>query len=92
MTILAEPGTQVRPPEPRSARDVLVPFLVYTVALGVVGYGGEFGPVWGLLIAAATIGLFWWIGLTRSPFDAIVIGVGGIVGGIERASPRARNP
>lgn len=80
MTTLAEPGTQVRPPEPRSARDVLVPFLVYTLALGVVGYGGEFGPVWGLLIAAATVGLFWWIGLTRSPFDAIVVGVGGIVG------------
>jgi phosphonate transport system permease protein len=78
VTALAEPGTQVRPPEPRSARTVLLPFIVYAVALGVIGFGGEVGPVWGLLIGLATVGLFWWIGLTRSPIDAIVIVAGGV--------------
>lgn len=80
MTAAVEPHTQVRPPEPRSARDVLVPFVVYTIVLGAIGYTGEIGPVWGFLVGAATVGLFRWVGLTRSPFDGIVIIVGSVAG------------
>ncbi len=80
MTTLAEPGTQVRPPEPRSGRVLLLPFAVYAVALGLVGYAGEIGPVWGLLIGGVTTALFWWIRLTRSPIDGIVLVAGGVIG------------
>lgn len=80
MTTLAEPGTRVRPPEPRNARVVLLPFIVYAIVLGAIGYSGEVGPVWGLLVGAATAGLFWWIGLTRSPIDGLVLVMGGMVG------------
>ena len=79
MTTLAEPEAQVRPPEPRSARAVLLPFVVYTFAVGVTGYTGEFGPLWGFLVALLTVGLFAFIGMTRSIIDAIVILVGGTI-------------
>ena len=79
MTTLAEPEAQVRPPEPRSARAVLLPFVVYTLAVGVTGYTGEFGPLWGFLVALLTVGLFAFIGMTRSIIDAIVILVGGTI-------------
>ena len=80
MTVLAEPTQQVRPPEPRSGRDVLVPLLVYVVAIGLIGFTGEAGPLWGLLIGALTFGLFAWTGLSRSPIDAFVIAIAGAVG------------
>ena len=79
MTLLAEPTDQVRPPEPRTARSVLAPFAAYVVALGVFGYLGEIGPVWGFFIGAATFGLFYWIRLTRSLLDGAVLAVTGTV-------------
>ena len=80
MTTLAEPTQQVRPPEPRSARDVLVPLLAFTLAVGVIGFAGEAGPVWGILIALITFGLFAWVGLSRSLLDAIVMAIAGAIG------------
>lgn len=73
MTTFAEPQAQVRPPEPRTGRTVLLPFIAFAAALYVIGYAGEAGPVWGLLIGLATFGLFWWIKVTRSFVDGIVL-------------------
>ena len=38
MTMLAEPGQQVRPPEPRRAREFITPLVVFTIAVGLVGF------------------------------------------------------
>ncbi len=80
MTTYAEPEVQVRPPEPATARAVIIPLSVYTVAIAAAGFLGEIGPLWGLAIAAATFGLFAWIGMTRSPVDAIVLAIAGAAG------------
>lgn len=80
MTLLAEPQEQVRPPEPRTSRVVALPLIVFTLAVGVLGFTGEIGPVWGLLIGAATFGLFWWVGLSRSIIDGLVLAVTGAIG------------
>ena len=79
MTVLAEPDVQVRPPTPRSARDVALPLAVYTFAVALVGLAGEAGPLWGILIGGLTFGLFYWIDLSRSPIDAGVLVVAGAV-------------
>ncbi|MGI9642912.1 MAG: phosphonate ABC transporter, permease protein PhnE [Acidimicrobiia bacterium] len=79
MTTLAEPGVQVRPPAPRSARDVALPLAVYTFAIALVGLSGEAGPLWGLLIGGLTFGLFYWIGLSRSPLDAALLVISGSI-------------
>lgn len=73
MTLLAEPTDQVRPPEPRMARSVLAPFVAYTIVIGLIGFLGEIGPVWGSLVGAATFGLFAWVGMTRSVVDGGVL-------------------
>jgi phosphonate transport system permease protein len=77
VTVVAESGTQVRPPEPRSARDVIIPIAVYVIALGFSGFLGETGPLWGAVIGALTFGLFYWIKLSKSPIDAVVLVLGG---------------
>ena len=79
MTLLAEPTEQVRPPEPRTARSVLLPFVAYVIALAIFGYAGEIGPLWGFLIGAATFGLFAWVGMTRSILDGAVLAIAGTV-------------
>ncbi|MGI9586179.1 MAG: phosphonate ABC transporter, permease protein PhnE [Acidimicrobiia bacterium] len=79
MTVAAESGTQVRPLEPRSARDVIIPLLVYVIALGLAGLLGETGPLWGAAIGAVTFGLFYWIKLSRSPIDAALLVVAGSI-------------
>ena len=79
MTVTAEPTQQVRPPEPRMARSVLLPFVVYTFVLGLLGYAGEVGPLWGFLVGAATFGLFAWVNMTRSLVDGAVIVVSATV-------------
>lgn len=79
MTALAEPDVQVRPPTPRTARNVALPLAVYALAIAIVGLAGEVGPLWGILIGGLTFGLFYWIDLTRSPIDAAVLVVSGAV-------------
>lgn len=80
MTLTAEPDLQVRPPEPRSARDIIIPFIVFTIAVGLSGLAGEVGPLWGAIVGLLTFGLFWWIGLSKSPIDAALLTVAGAVG------------
>ena len=79
MTALAEPDVQVRPPTPRTARNVALPLAVFTLAIALVGVAGEIGPLWGILIGGLTFGLFYWIDLSRSPIDAVVLVVSGAV-------------
>lgn len=79
MTTFAEPQAQVRPPEPRTGRSVLVPLVSFAAVLFVVGYAGEIGPVWGFLIGLATFGLFWWISLSRSIIDGFVLVIAGTI-------------
>ena len=79
MTALAEPDVQVRPPTPRTARNVALPLTVFTLAIALVGVAGEIGPLWGILIGGLTFGLFYWIDLSRSPIDAVVLVVSGAV-------------
>ena len=79
MTLLVEPTEQVRPPEPRTGRVVLIPMAAYAIALFAIGFTGEIGPLWGLLVGAATFALFWWIGLTRSIVDGVVLVVAGSI-------------
>ncbi len=80
MTMLAEPGQQVRPPEPRRAREFIAPIVVFTIFVALVGFAGEIGPLWGTLVGAVLFGLFWWIGLTRSLVDGAVLVGGGALG------------
>jgi phosphonate transport system permease protein len=97
VTILAEPTTPLRPPEPVSARVVLLPLVAFTALLGIVGLLGETGPIWGLAVGSVTFGLFAWIGLSRSPVDAMVLALAGAVGFsifnlvIESRSPAVTN-
>ena len=80
MTALAESNLEVRPPEPRRSRDFVGPVVVFTILLGFAGISGPAGPVWGAMVGALVFGLFWWIGLTRSIADAVVLVIGGAVG------------
>lgn len=80
MTALAEPGQQVRPPEPRRGREFILPLLTFTVLVGLTGTAGEVGPLWGSLVAVVLFGLFWWIDLTRSLVDGVVLVIGGAIG------------
>jgi phosphonate transport system permease protein len=80
MTTVAEPGQQVRPIEPRRGREFVVPLTVFTVATALTGLAGEVGPVWGLLVGAVLFGLFWWIDLSRSLIDGMVLLIGGAIG------------
>jgi len=79
VTMLAEPGQQVRPPERRKSRDVILPLIVFTIAVALIAFTGEFGPLWGALLGIVTFGLFAWIGLTRSILDGIILVVGGVI-------------
>ncbi len=80
MTILAEPEAQVRPPEPPRSREFLVPIVLYTIAVGLTGFIGEIGPLWGTAVGALTFALFWHIRMTRSMLDAAMLVVGGAIG------------
>ena len=80
MTALAEPAAQVRPPEPRRSKQFIVPLIVYTIAIGLSGYIGEIGPLWGAVVGALTFALFHRIGLTRSLVDGATLLVGGSIG------------
>jgi phosphonate transport system permease protein len=51
----------------------------YAVVLLIIGFSGEIGPVWGLLMGATTFGLFRWIKLTQSIVDGLVLAVAGSV-------------
>jgi phosphonate transport system permease protein len=80
VTTLAEPGQQVRPPEPRRAREFVTPLVLFTVVVAFAGFAGEVGPLWGALVAIVLFGLFWWIDLTRSLIDGAVLVAGGALG------------
>lgn len=80
MTMLADPGQQVRPPKPPKARDVAGPVMVFAIVMALGAFTGEVGPLWGALVGAAVFGLFAWIGITRSRVDAIALVVAGSVG------------
>ncbi len=80
MTTLAEPGQQVRPPEPRRAREFVAPLAVFAVLVGLAGFAGEIGPLWGAIVGTILFGLFWWVGLTRSLVDGGALVAGGAVG------------
>jgi len=75
--MIAEPTQQVRPPEPRSSREFIVPLVAFTFAVGAAGFTGEIGPIWGLLIGIVTFGLFSWVGMTSSPIDGLVLAIAG---------------
>ena len=80
MTTLAEQKAQVRPPEPRRSREFVLPIIAYTIAVGLSGFIGEIGPLWGAIVGALTFALFWRINLTRSMIDAALLVVGGGIG------------
>jgi phosphonate transport system permease protein len=80
VTTLAEPGKQVRPPEPRRAREFIAPLFLFTVVVAFTGLAGEIGPLWGALVAIVLFGLFWRIDLTRSLVDGAVLVAGGALG------------
>jgi phosphonate transport system permease protein len=80
VTALAEPNLAVRPPEPRRSRDFVGPIVGFGILLGFAGLAGPAGPIWGAVIGALVFGLFWWIQLTRSVADAVILVVGGAVG------------
>ncbi len=75
-----DPTTQVRPVEPPRAVSYLVPLAVGIVAVGITGWAGPAGPLWGALVGLITFGLFWRTGVTKSWVDAFILAAVGAVG------------
>lgn len=81
MTAVAQ---QARPAAPPRSIKYALPLIVGIIGAGATGVlgamGNGMGPIWGLALAAVVFGLFFWKQITRSILDAVILGIGGVLG------------
>ena len=75
-----EPTTQTRPTEPPRALHYLFPFAAGAIAVGIAGWAGPAGPVWGALVGLITFAVFVRVNITKRWLDALILAGAGAIG------------
>ncbi|NNC75906.1 MAG: phosphonate ABC transporter, permease protein PhnE [Acidimicrobiia bacterium] len=76
------PAGKLRPPEPESSLRFVIGTAAMGVGAAVLGAATlGVGWLWGLAIAAAVVGVLWWLSLVRSPVDAGIVLIAGAISG-----------